>query len=167
MILTNHKCFLIEESGVELFQGVSQAAQYLFPVLVDPQSHHSWTNEELICHIEQNYTASSSLHRNIFNLCAVSSPGENGTPGNDTRLEAEDPHNALFPRDWGTSSHWLPVQILPGSWPVNCVAICWPLTPLCLWPVWQMFPFTVNTHLTLTYLWLRLLFSIKALLSLS
>lgn len=36
---------------------------------------------------------------------------------------------------------------------MNCVAICWPLTSLCLCPMWQMFPLAVNTHLIPTFLW--------------
>lgn len=36
-----------------------------------------------------------------------------------------------------------------NPWTVWATADLW---PLCLCPVWQMFPFDVNTHLTLTYL---------------
>lgn len=32
---------------------------------------------------------------------------------------------------------------------------------LCMWPVWPLFPFAVNTHLTLTDLWLCALFRVK------
>lgn len=96
-------------------------------------------------------------------VASLPPPGQNGAPGNNPRVEAEDPHHALLPWERGASRHRLSVQILPGSQPMNCVAVCWPLTP----PTFAcdqcdpLFPFAVNTHLTLTYLWLCVLFRVK------
>lgn len=121
----NYFNFLIDAT-TNLVIGVSandwfMVAQYLIASLMDLKSHRSWTSEDVrYCTLEQHYTVSCWVRWNIFHFYVLYPPGENGTTGNNPRLEAEDPRNALFPRDRGSSSCWLPVQILPGSWPMNC-----------------------------------------------
>ncbi len=77
----------------------------------------------LVIKVRVSVLASASV--SVCDLSARSCvAGEDGAGGDHQRLEAEDAHHALLPRDRGAASRRLPVQVLPRTRPLTSEVCC-------------------------------------------